>query len=226
MQNLKFLTELKRSQNTEVVQKSGNLHLASGTSTTSIVFADFMTSYWLRTLPLWYPYRFYSLHWAAFCININVLYLQRQPAVKNTFPSKLYFDFLWLHPILHKLSRLQNSTGIFIFYTFIDIFTYLIIRIKEKYDFKVFLYTKNKKCFRRYCLAKELCNNTLGCWGKTWLQIEFSGVFFLFIVPNSKEPSNFLITTHVSWLTLFTCRFSEFESNLTIPNIFWHLHLT
>lgn len=56
MQNLNLLTEVKISQSTEVVQKSGNLYLASGTSTTSIVFADFMTSYWLRTFPLWYPH--------------------------------------------------------------------------------------------------------------------------------------------------------------------------
>lgn len=84
---------------------------------------------------------------------------------------------------------------------------------------------KKKKSFRRYCLAEELCNNNwlLDAEEKHASKVNF---FFLFIAPDSKEPSKSLVATHVSLLTLFICRFSEFASNLTIKNNFWHLHLT
>lgn len=58
---------------------------------------------------------------SAFCTNINILYLPRQPAVKNSFSSKFCFDSLLLSRSYWKLDKLYTPLGFSSLSTFINI---------------------------------------------------------------------------------------------------------
>lgn len=74
-----------------------------------------------QTLPLTLPHppetsRLVSkplLRASAFCTNINILYLPRQPAVKNSFSSKFCFDSLLLSLSYWKLDKLHTHRWVF-----------------------------------------------------------------------------------------------------------------
>lgn len=50
---------------------------------------------------------------SAFSANINILYLPRQPAVKNSFSSKFCFDSLLLYVSCWKLDMLHTHCWVF-----------------------------------------------------------------------------------------------------------------
>lgn len=58
---------------------------------------------------------------SAFCTNINILYLPRQPAVKNSFSSKFCFDSLLLSLSYWKLDVTHTLLGFSSRSTFINI---------------------------------------------------------------------------------------------------------
>lgn len=135
--------------------KRGNLHLASETSTTSIIFADFMTSYFLLIKK---PSPSASIIGCIVSTNSSLLYIYyKGRQLWKIFFFKLHTDFLWLHPLLYKLSKLQNSTRVLILCMFIDILCIWLKGLKKIHTFKVFYI--QKVCLRRSG-SKELCNGT------------------------------------------------------------------
>lgn len=75
----------------------------------------------------------------AFCTNINILYLPRQPAVKNSFSSKFCFDSLLLFLSYWKLDNLLIQSRVF-----------------QALVHSLIFYRLNSKAAKQYILLKML----------------------------------------------------------------------
>lgn len=76
---------------------------------------------------------------SAFCTNINILHLPRQPAVKNSFSSKFCFDSLLLSLSFWKLDKLHTYHWVF-----------------QALVHSLIFYRLNSKAAKQYVLLKML----------------------------------------------------------------------
>lgn len=192
---------MKRSQSNEI-QKSSNQHLALEASITVVISADFMTICFprLRTFPL-------GIRTGCIVTTEKTKSLLLIWMFYTYKGSQLWKSVCFQNVILIFCGSTQYCIN-WVSYGIPPGFLYILFIKIKKYIFKCFCIQKKNVCLRRQRDGKQLWNDN-EC-------LERDLIFFLFIAPDSKEKSNFLVAIHC---------FMSFTLHLHIVGIWEQLNI-